>query len=95
MLKLSFIFNKMTTVYFKSKTELIELLSIEEQDYLFYLIHERRIEKRCSEITDNARAMLTDLQQRKAKIGAVDELIADLLQQISKNCLESLFHTLF
>ena len=85
----------MTTVYFQSKTELIELLSIEEQDYLFYLIHERRIEKRCSEITYNARAMLTDLQQRQAKIGAVDELIADLLQQNSKNCLEYLFHTIF
>lgn len=78
----------MTTAYFQNLIELIELLSIEEQDYLFDLIHERCIEKRCSEITDNARAMLTDLQQRKAKIGAVDELIVDLLQQNNKNCLE-------
>ena len=56
-------------------------MSIEDQDYLFDLIRKRRIEKRRSEIADNAQAILTDLQEGKAKIGTVDDLIADLLEE--------------
>ena len=71
----------MATAYFQNLIESIETLSIEDQDYLFDLIHKRRIEKRRSEIADNAQAILTDLQEGKAKIGTVDDLIADLLEE--------------
>ncbi|MGK7955086.1 MAG: hypothetical protein AB4063_07470 [Crocosphaera sp.] len=47
---------------------------------MFDLIRKRRIEKRRSEIANNAQAILTDLQEGKAKIGTVDDLIADLLE---------------
>ncbi len=71
----------MATAYFQNLIESIETLSIEDQDYLFDLIRKRRIEKRRSEIADNAQAILTDLQEGKAKIGTVDDLIADLLEE--------------
>ena len=70
----------MPTAYFQNLIESIETLSIEDQDYLFDLIRKRRIEKRRSEIADNAQAILTDLQEGQAKIGTVDDLIADLLE---------------
>ena len=71
----------MATAYFQNLIESIETLSIEDQDYLFDLIRKRRIEKRRSEIADNAQAILTDLQEGKAKIGTVDDLIADLSEE--------------
>jgi hypothetical protein len=78
----------MTTAYFQYLIESIETLSIEDQDYLFDLVRKRRIEKRRSEIADNAQAVLTDLQEGKAKIGTVDELIADLLEEDDESRLE-------
>ncbi|MGB5596544.1 MAG: hypothetical protein WBM32_03190 [Crocosphaera sp.] len=78
----------MTIASFQNLIESIETLSIEDQDYLFDLIRKRRIEKRRSEIADNAQAILTDLKQGKAKIGTVDELIADLLEEDDENSLE-------
>ena len=68
----------MTTAYFQDLIESIETLSVEDQDYLFNLICKRRIEKRRSEIANKAQEILADLQQRKAKIGVVNDLIADL-----------------
>ncbi len=65
----------MPTAYFQNLIESIETLSIEEQDYLLDLIRKKRIEKRRSEIADNAQAILTDLQEGKAKIGTVDDLM--------------------
>ncbi len=71
----------MTTTYFQNLIESIETLSIEDQDYLFNLIRKRRIEKRRSEIADNAQTILVDLQRGKAKVGRVNDLITDLLQE--------------
>jgi len=71
----------MTTAYFQDLIESIETLSLEDQDYLFNLICKRRIEKRRSEIANKAQEILADLQQRKAKIGVVNDLIADLLEE--------------
>jgi hypothetical protein len=71
----------MTTAYFQDLIESIETLSVEDQDYLFNLICKRRIEKRRSEIANKAQEILADLQQRKAKIGVVNDLIADLLEE--------------
>ncbi|ELS00267.1 hypothetical protein [Gloeocapsa sp. PCC 73106] len=78
----------MTTSYFQNLVESIETLPIEDQDYLFDLIRKRRIEKRRSEIADNARAVLTDFQQGKAKIGTVNDLITDLLKEDDESSLE-------
>ena len=71
----------MATAYFQNLIESIETLSIEDQDYLYDLLRNWRIEKRRSEIADIAQAILTDLQEGKAKIGTVDDLIADLLEE--------------
>ena len=71
----------MSTAYFQNLIESIETLLIKDQDYLFDLIRKRRMEKRRLEIADNAQAILTDLQQGKATIGTIDELIADLLEK--------------
>jgi hypothetical protein len=78
----------MTTTYFQNLIESIETLSLEDQDYLFDLIRQRRIEKRRSEIADNAQAILTDLQQGKAQIGTVNDLITDLLKEDDESSLE-------
>ncbi|MDJ0659957.1 MAG: hypothetical protein QNJ42_10790 [Crocosphaera sp.] len=78
----------MSTAYFQNLIESIETLSVEDQDYLFDLIRKRRIEKRRSEIAENAESILTDLQQGQAKIGTVDELISDLLEEDDESCLE-------
>lgn len=72
----------MKTSYFQKLIESIENLSVEDQDYLFDLIHKRRIEQRRSEIANNAKAILTDLQQGKAKIGTVNDLITDLDKKV-------------
>ncbi|MGK7881943.1 MAG: hypothetical protein AB4060_17865 [Crocosphaera sp.] len=78
----------MAKAYFQNLIESIETLSIEDQDHLFDLIRQRRIEKRRSEIADNAQAILTDLQEGKAKIGTVDDLIAELLEEDDESSLE-------
>lgn len=49
---------------------------------MFDLIRKRRLEKRRSEIANNAQAILTDLQEGKAEIGTVDDLTADLLEEL-------------
>lgn len=57
----------------------IESLSIDEQDDLWELIGKRRVEKRRLEIAANARATLESWKQGTAKVGTVEDLIADLL----------------
>ncbi|TVQ45673.1 MAG: hypothetical protein EA365_07365 [Gloeocapsa sp. DLM2.Bin57] len=78
----------MITSFWQNLIESIETLSIEDQDYLFDLIHQRRIEKRRAEIANNAQAILTDLQQGKAKIGTVEDFITDLLKEDNEISLE-------
>ncbi|MEM1171235.1 MAG: hypothetical protein AAGJ08_19685 [Cyanobacteria bacterium P01_H01_bin.35] len=48
---------------------------------MFDLIKKRRIEKRCLEIATNAQATLESLKQGTAKIGSIDDLIANLLNE--------------
>jgi len=69
----------MSTISFQEIIDSIEKLSIDEQDYLFELIKKRRIEKRRLEIAADAQAILKSLKEGTAKIGSVDDLIADLL----------------
>ena len=69
----------MSTISFQEIIDSVEKLSIDEQDYLFELIKKRRIEKRRLEIANDAKAILESFKQGTAKIGSVDDLIADLL----------------
>ncbi|NEQ39254.1 MAG: hypothetical protein F6K40_24580 [Okeania sp. SIO3I5] len=71
----------MSMISFQEIIDSIEKLSIDEQDYLFELIKKRRIEKRRLEIAVNAQATLERFKQGTAKIGSVDNLIADLLDE--------------
>ena len=72
---------RLTTAFFQNLIDSIETLPVEDQDYLLDLIKKRRIEKRRLEIANNAQAILEDLKQGKAKIGTVNDLIADLLEE--------------
>ncbi|GBF80295.1 hypothetical protein [Aphanothece sacrum] len=79
----------MTVSSFQEIIESIESLSIEDQDYLFDLIRKRRIENRRLEIGKNGEEILKALELGKAKIGTVDDLIADLLEgDDDEDCLE-------
>ena len=71
----------MSTISFQEIIDSVEKLSIDEQDYLFELIKKRRIEKRRLEIANHAQAVLESFKQGTAKIGTVDDLIADLLDE--------------
>ena len=69
----------MGIVSFQEIIDSIELLSLEEQDYLFELIQKRRIQKRRSDIANNAQATLKALEIGTAKRGNLNDLKADLL----------------
>ncbi|MDJ0618468.1 MAG: hypothetical protein QNJ63_17280 [Calothrix sp. MO_192.B10] len=74
----------MTIGSFQEIIDSIELLSLEEQNYLFELIQKRRIEKRRSDIANNAQATLKALEIGTAKRGNVNDLKADLLENESE-----------
>ena len=59
----------------------VESLTVEDQDLLFEIIQKRRIEARREEIARNAQATLQSLQDGTAKIGNLDDLKADLLEE--------------
>lgn len=59
----------------------VESLTAEDQDLLFEIIQKRRIESRREEIANNAQATIQSLQNGTAKIGNLDDLKADLLQE--------------
>ncbi|MDY7020762.1 MAG: hypothetical protein SWJ54_05280 [Cyanobacteriota bacterium] len=61
----------------------IEMLSIEEQDYLLEFLHKRRIEQRRLEIAANAETLKLEFQQGIANRGSVNNLINDLYQYSS------------
>lgn len=71
----------MPTISFQNLIESIETLSTEDQDFLFDLIRKRRIEKRRAEIAQNAKNIMKDLEEGKAKIGTINDLITDLLEE--------------
>ena len=64
---------------FQEIIDSIEVLSIEDQDYLFELIRKRRIENRRREILANSEEVMKSFKDGTAKRGSVDDLIADLL----------------
>jgi hypothetical protein len=73
---------------FQEIIDSIEVLSIEDQDYLFELIRKRRIENRRREILANSEEVMQSFKDGTAKRGSVDDLIADLLGDDDASCLE-------
>ncbi|MBE5229441.1 MAG: hypothetical protein IM550_04780 [Microcystis sp. M54BS1] len=70
----------MSIAFFQDIIESVESLSIEEQDYLFDLIYQRRIDKRRQEIAKNGEETLKALAMRTAKKGSAEEIMAYLLE---------------
>jgi hypothetical protein len=73
---------------FQEIIESIETLPVEDQDYLFDLIRKRRIEHRRAEILTNAQEAMQAVKDGTAKRGSVQDLIADLLGDDDRSCLE-------
>ena len=73
---------------FQQIIDSIEVLSIEDQDYLFELIRKRRIENRRQEILANSEEVMKSFKNGTTKRGGVDDLIADLLGDDDASCLE-------
>ncbi len=71
----------MSQPLFQTVIEYVEELSEEEQNLLFELIQKRRIEKRRTEITNNANETLIALKTGTAKRGTITDLKADLLDE--------------
>jgi hypothetical protein len=70
----------MTTSRFQDIIDSVESLSVEDQDYLFDLIHKRRIEKRRLEIKQNGEETLKALAIGTAKKGTAEEIKAYLFE---------------
>ena len=70
----------MSQPLFQTVIEYVEL-SEEEQNLLFELIQRRRIEKRRTEIAENANKTLIALKAGTAKRGNIADLKADLLDE--------------
>ena len=73
---------------FQEIIDSIEVLSIEDQDYLFELIRKRRIESRRQEILANSEEVMKSFKDGTAKRGSIDDLIADLLGDDDASCLK-------
>jgi hypothetical protein len=73
---------------FQEIIESIEILPVEDQDYLFDLIRKRRIEHRRAEILANAQEAMQAVKDGTAKRGSVQDLIADLLGDDDGSCLD-------
>ncbi len=66
------------TIQFGQILEMIDHLSLDEQDDLINIIRHRQIEKRREEIADNIVQARQDYQQGKVFRGNVDDIIAEL-----------------
>ena len=66
----------------------IEVLPTEDREYLFEFLHQQRIKKQRAEIAAHAQELRQAVKAGTAKIGTVDDLIADLLGDDDESCLE-------
>lgn len=69
----------MNTLTLENVIEYIENLSVEEQEELFELIKKRRIERRRSEIAENAKNTFEALETGTAKRGNLQDFKSYLL----------------
>ena len=58
----------------------IELLADEDKEQLFEMLYQRRIEERRAEILENAQEVRQAFKEGKAKVGTIEDLIANLLE---------------
>jgi hypothetical protein len=65
----------------------IEQLSIEDQEELFEVIRQRRIEQKEAEILADREELKQAISDGTAKRGNVHDLIADLLEDSNASCL--------
>ena len=70
----------MTTSRFQDIIDSLESLSVEDQDYLFYLIRKRRVKKRRLEIKENGKETLKALAIGTAIRGTAEDIKAYLLE---------------
>ena len=69
----------------------IEQLSIEDQEELFEVIRQRRIEQKEAEILADREELKQAISDGTAKRGNVHDLIADLLEDSNASCLGQRF----
>ena len=58
----------------------IEFLADEDKEQLFEMLYQRRIEERRAEILENAQEVRQAFKEGKAKVGTIEDLIANLLE---------------
>jgi hypothetical protein len=66
----------------------VDQLSADDKAYLFEVLKKRLIEDQEAEILASEAELMRDFKEGKAKIGTVDDLIADLLGDEDESCLE-------
>lgn len=66
------------TIQFNQILEMIDYLSVDEQDDLINIIQHRQIEKRREEIANNINQSRKDYQEGNVFRGTVDDIIAEL-----------------
>ena len=69
----------MSSITYENVLEYLETLSEEEQQEVFDLVKKRRIERRRSEIADNARKTFEAMEKGTAKRGSLEEIKSYLL----------------
>jgi hypothetical protein len=69
----------MSSITYENVLEYLETLSEEEQQEVFDLVKKRRIERRRSEIADNARKTFKAMEKGTAKRGSLEEIKSYLL----------------
>ncbi len=66
------------TIQFNQILEMIDNLSIDEQDDLMNIVRHRQLDKRREEIADNINQARQEYQQGRVFRGTVDDIIAEL-----------------
>lgn len=65
-----------------------EKLSLEEQDDLLEILRQHRAKTKEAEILANARELKEAIANGTAKVGTVDDLIAEISEAENEDCLE-------
>ena len=74
-----------TSQPFEEILAMVEILPLDDQEWLIALLEKRYHEKRRAEIAANARQTLEEYQQGLARTGTVDELLKDLTNGFSSS----------
>jgi hypothetical protein len=66
---------------FRQALDVVEQLSVKDQETLIEIVQRRLVEQRREEITHNARATLQAFREGRAGYGTMDDLRRDLLEE--------------